>query len=77
MNPLQPTPSLLSKLGSIAVHVEEMLSPDGHEYDRTAIRSLLDDPEVKEWIASMDAMAMLPVKRTPAGKRGQAKGKAR
>lgn len=75
MNTLQPTPSLLSKLGSIAVHVQEMLSQDGHQFDRVAIQSLLDDPEVTEWIKAMGAMAMLPVKRTPASERGQAAGK--
>lgn len=62
-NPLKPSPSLLVKLGSIAVHVEELASPTGHHFDKIALASLLNDPEVKDWIAQMNAMAMLPVKR--------------
>ena len=63
MNPLKPEISLLSKLGSIAVHADEMLSPKGHDFDKIALTSLLNDPEVKAWIAAMDKMAMLPKKR--------------
>ena len=62
-NPLKPTPALLVKLGSVAVHVEEMLSLKGHELDRYALMTLLGDQEVKQWIEQMNAMAMLPVKR--------------
>lgn len=61
--PLQPGVPLLVKLGSIAVHVEELLSPDGHNFDRVALAELLRDPEVVAWRESMDAMALLPVKR--------------
>lgn len=56
--------SLLVKLGSIAVHVDEMLSPGAHDYDRIAVLGLLKDPEVVEWITAMDRMAMVPKKRT-------------
>lgn len=62
---LNPPVSLLAKLGSIAVHVEEMLSTDGHAYDRVAIEGLMKDPEVVEWIKIMDKLAMLPKKRKP------------
>lgn len=62
-SPFNPAPALLCKLGSIAVHVEEMFSPKGHEFDRVALASLLADPEVKAWLAEMDALAMLPKKR--------------
>lgn len=62
-DPLKPSPSLLSKLGSIAVHVDEMLSLTGHQFDREIIKSLLADSEVMAWIEQMDAMAMLPKKR--------------
>lgn len=58
-----PRLSLLVKLGSIAVHADEMLSPQGHQFDKIAIRSLLEDSEVKEWIKQMDASALLPRKR--------------
>jgi hypothetical protein len=53
--------SLAMKLGSIAVHAEELLSPDGHEFDKVALDNLLQDPEVKSWIEAMGPM--LPRKR--------------
>lgn len=62
---LTPTPSLLCKLGSIAVHVDEMISTDGHAYDRVALSVLLNDPEVVIWLRWMDAAAMLPKTRKP------------
>lgn len=58
-----PPMSLLCKLGSIAVHADELTSPHGHQFDRDAIRSLLDDPEVASWLAEMDGAALLPKKR--------------
>jgi hypothetical protein len=63
-NPLQPSPALLSKFGSIIVHAEEMFGPTGHHFDRTALEQLLKDPEVRAWLGEMNRMAMLPVKRT-------------
>ena len=60
---MKPQIGVLVKLGSIAIHVEEMLSSKGHHFDRVALQSLLDDPEVKEWLAAMDAMSFLPKKR--------------
>lgn len=60
-DPLKPSLSLLSKLGSIVVHADEALSPKGHEYDRLAIRSLIGDPEIQQWIADMGVY--LPKKR--------------
>lgn len=61
--PLNPTPALLCKLGSILVHFEELHSPDGHAYDKTALDQLLADPEVAEWLEAMSASGFLPVKR--------------
>lgn len=60
---LHPAASLLVKLGSILVHAEELLSPDGHHFDRIALQQLMQDPEVAEWLKAMDAMAFLPKKR--------------
>jgi hypothetical protein len=60
-DPLKPSVALLSKIGSIVVHAEEMLSAKGHEYDRQAILSGLQDPELREWIKAMGAF--LPQKR--------------
>ena len=62
-DPLKPALSLLVKLGSIAVHVDEMLSPKGHEFDRHALGSLLQDHEVTEWLASMEKSSFIPKKR--------------
>ena len=62
-NPLAPSPAVLSKLGSLAIHAEEMISEDGHAFDRSAIESLLSDQELREWIRRMDELALLPKKR--------------
>ena len=64
MNPLDPSAGVLVKLGSIAVHAEEMLSPGGSHFDNAALDSLLADPEIVAWRKEMDALALLPVKRT-------------
>ena len=60
MSALKPSPSLLAKLGSIAVHTAELLSSDGHEFDKEAIKSLLSDSEVELWIEEMDSLALVP-----------------
>ncbi len=65
MKVFTPTTVLLCKLGSIAVHADEMLSADGHEFDRVALQMLLADADVKQWLAEMDKMAMIPKKRQP------------
>ena len=62
-DPLKPSAALLCKLGSIAVHAEEMTSPKGHHFDKAAMDTLLSDAEVKAWLAAMDKMAFLPKKR--------------
>jgi hypothetical protein len=53
--------SLLVKLGSIVVHAEELLSTDGRHVDLEAMRPLLADAEVQNWIKGMGAL--LPLKR--------------
>lgn len=63
-NPLQPSVALLAKLGSIAQHVDEAISPHGHDFDWAAVRSLLADQEVSAWLDAMHKLAMLPVKRS-------------
>lgn len=57
------SPSLLINLVSIAVHAEEMLSPHGHDFDKHAIQTNLDNPEVKAWVAQMTKSGFAPVKR--------------
>lgn len=59
-----PSISLLCKLGSIIVHIDEGASKDGHHFDVIAMRTLMADPEVKAWLADMGAASLLPVKRS-------------
>ena len=59
--PINTSLSVLVKLGSIAVHAEELLSPEGHAVDKMALDQLLNDPDVKLWIKAN--AAFLPVKR--------------
>lgn len=59
-----PSLALLCKLGSIAGHVEEFLSPAGHTFDRIALLSLLDDGDVKTWMRSMRKHALIPQPRS-------------
>jgi hypothetical protein len=63
LNAFDPSVGLLCKLGSIAVHAEEMLSTKGHIVDKRALEQLLEDPEVTAWLKTMDTLAMLPKKR--------------
>ncbi len=60
---LKPSVAVLAKLGSIAVHAEEMMSSDGHAFDKLALCSLLADPEVKGWLAEMRELSFVPKKR--------------
>lgn len=62
-DPLKPELALLTRLGSIAVHAEEMLSEKGHAYDRVALQQLLQDSEVQQWITAMGVY--MPVRRRP------------
>lgn len=54
----------LIKLGSIAVHADEMLSADGREVDKQTVKNLLADPDVVKWIK--DNVVYLPRKRVGA-----------
>jgi hypothetical protein len=61
--PLEPSAQLLIKLGSIIVHADELMSPDGHPFDKIAFEELMRDPQVVAWIAEMNSLALLPLKR--------------
>jgi hypothetical protein len=61
LDPLKPSIAVLVKLGSIAIHAEELTEPGGHAFDKVAMDQLLKDGEVKAWINAMGAM--LPLKR--------------
>lgn len=58
-----PSRSLLCKLGSILVHLDEHESAGGHAFDRVALDALRADPEVRSWMAEMDSLSLLPKKR--------------
>lgn len=56
--------TLLLKLARLAVHAEELLSPDGCEADKSAILGLLGDSEVRTLLDDKANAFLLPVKRT-------------
>lgn len=60
---LHPPVSLLSKIGSIIAHLEEAASPGGHPFDLVTFRAGMKDPEVREWIGGMRALALIPLAR--------------
>ena len=60
---MNPGAGLLCKLGSIAVHAQELTSSYGHEFDRAALLSVLTDPDIVKWLAAMDREALLPKTR--------------
>lgn len=60
---LQPSTALLSKLASIAVHADELLSDDGHAFDKAALQSSLQDAEVARWLEQMTGASLAPRKR--------------
>jgi hypothetical protein len=63
VTPQAPEFALLVKLGSIVRHAEEAASDEGHPFDTLAVKTLLDDPDVVDWLAAMDRLGLLPVKR--------------
>jgi len=56
---------LAVKLASIVVHADEYTDPNGlgHGYDKIALRQLIEDDEVLDWIGKLGPLA--PVRRTP------------
>lgn len=65
-DPLNPSVALLCKLGSVIVHADELLSPHGHHFDREALRAVLADPDVADWLRGMGDLALIPLKRNEA-----------
>ena len=60
---LKPSATILVKLGSLAVHIEEAISNKGHHFDIAVIKGQLQDKELREWLEGMDKLALLPKKR--------------
>lgn len=58
-----PTPTLLSKLGSAIVHAAEALGADGHNFDEIAFFEALHDGEVQDWLVEMTKLALIPLRR--------------
>lgn len=61
--PKPPDLTVAILLASIAVHAEEVSSGHGHPADVSAIQGLLRLPGVQEYIASLRAHALVPLKR--------------
>jgi hypothetical protein len=57
--------SLAAKLASIVVHADEWSSPDGHPFDASAMRSLIADREVVDWVNKLTKAGLAPAKRSP------------
>lgn len=58
----KPT-SLLIKLGSLAIHVEEMFGSNGHQFDVEVIKTLLNDAEIRDFLDNPEMAVFLPIKR--------------
>lgn len=54
-NSFRPPPLLLAKLGTLLHHYERQTG------EQSTINSLLHDPEVREWMAAMRKMNMVPL----------------
>ena len=64
--------SLTIKLASLVVHIEEFMQetdPQTADFDLHAIKGLLLDPEVREFLDHPRNTALLPVKRSKKGRR--------
>ena len=55
--------SLAVKLVSIVVHADELISADGHMFDKAALECLLKDAEVSAWVEALQRNGLAPVKR--------------
>jgi hypothetical protein len=53
------------KLACIAAHAKDLLGSNGHRYDASALQSLLNDPDVVEYLAVLRPKGLLPVPRQP------------
>jgi hypothetical protein len=58
------TTALLCKLASLTVHVEEAIEADGNWFDYAAVKTLLADSELREWVREMTSLGMAPLKRS-------------
>jgi hypothetical protein len=61
LNPLYPTTSILCKLGSIALEVENVVKPLAPLFDFSEVMALLNDGEVQEWLHEMRKRMLVPI----------------
>ena len=62
--PLMDIPiTLVAKLGSLVVHVQEYLSRNSNPVDRSAIETIINDPEINAWVKELEKDALVAVKR--------------
>jgi len=55
--------TLAAKVGLLVAHVEEGLSRKGHAFDAIAVKTLIEDADVQEWLKELRSLSLLPVKR--------------
>lgn len=60
-----PTPSaeVGMKLASAIVHLRELISSGGTDADRIAAFSVIDSDDVRDYMAELNDLALLPVRR--------------
>ena len=66
---LQPPAGVLIKIGSALIHAQEFLEPGGHPFDKQTFDTLMADVEVVAWVEEMNALALLPKKRSDSERR--------
>lgn len=59
-----PSQTVQIMLASLFVHAEEAFGPGGHEFDTVAMQGIVQNPEVRAWVDSIDPV-LLPQKRGP------------
>lgn len=59
-----PSTPVQIMLASLFVHADEAFGPGGHEFDAAAMLPIIQNPEVRAWIESIDPV-LLPQKRGP------------
>lgn len=61
---MDPDVSVLAKLASLVVHLQEAEGEGGHWFDIAAVKSLINDGGIKEWTEAMQKIGLAPVKRS-------------
>ena len=59
-----PTPEVAIRMASALIHADEAFQADGHPFDRDAFYAALQADEVQAYLRELDALALLPVRRS-------------